>query len=132
LRFDTVGAVDYHDRRVDRRQHAIGIFGKVLVTRGVEQVDDGIAVFELHHRTGHRDAALLFDLHPVGGGVAVALAALDGTGNMDRARKQQQLFGQRGFARVRVGDHRKSAASVNFRNRHACSVTCNTHAAIHM
>ncbi len=47
--------------------------------------------------------ALLFDLHPVRGlALRAGLAALDGTGNLDRTREQQQLFGQRGLTRVRV------------------------------
>jgi hypothetical protein len=31
------------------------------------------------------------------------LRRLDGAGELDRAAEQQQLFGQRGLARVRVG-----------------------------
>ena len=76
LRLDAVGRVDHHQRRVDRGQHAVGVFGEVLVARRVEQVDDVAAVLHLHHRARDRDAALLLDLHPVGGGVARGLARL--------------------------------------------------------
>ena len=114
LRFDTVGAVDHHHGGIDRGQHTVGIFGEVLVARRVEQVDHGVAVLELHDRTGHRNAPLLFDLHPVRGRVAIALAALHGTGDLNRAREQQQLFSQRGLARVRVGNDRERAAAFEF------------------
>jgi hypothetical protein len=114
LRFHALGGVDHHQRRVDRRQHAVGVFREVLVAGGVEQVDDVVAEFELHHRGGHRNAALLLDLHPVRGGVAAALARLDGTGHLDRAREQQQLLGQRGFTRIGVGNDAEGAAALHF------------------
>ena len=70
LRLDAVGRVDHHQRGVDGGQHAVGVFGEVLVAGRVEQVDDAVAVFHLHHRRCDRDAALLLDLHPVGGRMA--------------------------------------------------------------
>ena len=36
------------------------------MARGIENVDAVAAVLELHDRRGDRNAALLFDLHPVG------------------------------------------------------------------
>jgi hypothetical protein len=100
LRFHALGGVDHHHGGVDRGQHAVGVLGEVLVARRVEQVDGVAAVLELHHRAGDRDAALLLHLHPVGGGVARALARLHRAGHQDRAAEQQQLLGQRGLARV--------------------------------
>ncbi len=38
--FHAVGGVNHHQSRVDRSEHAVGVFGKVLVARSVEQVDD--------------------------------------------------------------------------------------------
>jgi hypothetical protein len=38
------------------------------------------------------------------------LAALDGPGKLDSTPEQQQLFSQRGLARVRVGNNRESTA----------------------
>jgi hypothetical protein len=114
LLFHALGRVDHHQRRVDRGQHAVGIFREVLVARGVEQVHHVVAVFELHHRAGYRDAALLFDLHPVRSRMAAALACLDGARQLDCAREQQQLFSQRGLARVRVGDDAEGAAALHF------------------
>jgi hypothetical protein len=84
------------------------------VARRVEQIDHAVAVLELHHRASDGNAALLFDFHPVGRRVAVALAALHGARDLDRAREQQQLFRERGFTRVRVGNDRERAAAFEF------------------
>ena len=112
--FHALGHVDHHQRRVHRGQHAVGVLAEVGVAGGVEQVDDLAFVRELHHRGGHGDAALLFQCHPVGGGVAGGLAALHRTGHLDRASEQQQLFGQRGLAGVRVGNDGEGAATRRF------------------
>ena len=97
--FDALGAVDHHQRRIDRGEHAVGVFGEVRVAGRVEQVDD-------RPRTGtasprrHRNAALLFQRHPVRGRMPRGLAAFTLPGHLDRAAEQQQLFGQRGLAGV--------------------------------
>ena len=46
--------------------------------------------------------------------MARGLARLDRAGDLDRARKQQQLFGERGLARVRVGNDGEGAAAPHF------------------
>jgi hypothetical protein len=46
------------------------------VAGGVEQVDDVLAVEHLHDGRRHRDAALLFDFHPVDVAWREALRAL--------------------------------------------------------
>ena len=106
--------VDHHQRRVDRGQHAVGVLAEVGVAGRVEQVDDAALVRELHHRAGHRDAALLFQRHPVGRRVARGLARLHRAGHLDRAAEQQQLLGQRGLAGVGVGNDREGAAARGF------------------
>ena len=117
---DTLGAVDDHERGIDRGQRAIGVFREILVTRRVQQVDDAVAIRELHHRTGDRDAALLLEPHPVRGRVARRLAALDGSGHLDRAAEQQQFLGERGLARVRMRNDRKGTAPQDFRCERHC------------
>jgi hypothetical protein len=114
LRFHAVGRVDHHQGRVDGGEHAVGVFGEVLVAGRVEQVDDVVAVQHLHDRRGHRDAALLFDFHPVGGGMARGLARLHRAGDLDRAGEKQQLLCQRGLAGVRVGNDREGATAAGF------------------
>jgi hypothetical protein len=114
LGFDAVHRVDHHHRRVDGGQGAVGVFGEVLVARRVEQVDHALAVGELHHRAGDRDAALLFQFHPVRGGVAAGLPRTHFAGDLDGAAEPQQLFGQRGLARVGVGNDGEGAAAGGF------------------
>ncbi len=114
LRLYALCRVDHHDGGVDGGQRAIGVLGKILMARRVEQVEgDGFAItraLERHDRGGDRNAALLLDLHPVGPGAPVGAARLHLTGEMDRAPFEQQLFGERGFARVRVRDDGEGAA----------------------
>ena len=109
LRFDALGRINHHHGGVNGSQHAVGVFREILVARRVEQVDGVTLVLKLHDRAGHRDAALLFDFHPVRSGVARTLAALDGAGQLDGAAKEQQFFSQRGFACVRVRNDRKGS-----------------------
>ena len=80
LGLDALGGVEHHHRGVGGGQHPVGVLGEVAVAGGVEQVDDAVAVGELQHGRGDRDAALLLELHPVGGGRAAAAAGLDRAG----------------------------------------------------
>ena len=114
LRLDTLGGIDHHDRAVDSGQRAVGVFGEVFVPRRVEQVEGDAFAFEGHDRAGHRDAALLFDLHPVRPRAPRLSARLDLARQMDRAAGQQQLFGERGLARVGVRNDREGTAVRHF------------------
>ncbi|MCY1218841.1 hypothetical protein D9M72_307930 [compost metagenome] len=113
-RLDALAAVKDHQRRVHRGQGAVGVFGEVFVAGGVEQVDHVLAVGELHHRGGDGDAALLFHLHPVGGGMTVGFTRLHGTGHGDGLAHQQQLFGDGGLTGVGVGNDGEGAAFRDF------------------
>ena len=116
-RFDALGGVDHHHRRVDRGQGAVGVLGKVLVARRVEQVEDAAAVFEGHHRGDDRDAAFALDAHPVGAGLAAVGLGPHFAGELDRAAVEQHLFGQRRLAGVRVGDDREGAPARDWAQR---------------
>jgi hypothetical protein len=72
------------------------------------------AELERHHRSDDRDAALSLDRHPVRAGRAAVALGLDLAGEIDGAAEQQQLFGQRGLAGVRMRDDRKGAPPLNF------------------
>ena len=50
LGFNALGRVNDHHRAVHGGEHPVGIFGKVLMARGVQQVDLVVLVVELHHR----------------------------------------------------------------------------------
>ena len=71
LALDALGGVDHHDGRVHRSQRAVGVFAEVLVARRVQQVAGVTVIVKGHHRAGDGDAAVLFDLHPVGPGAAL-------------------------------------------------------------
>jgi hypothetical protein len=85
------------------------------MARRVEQVEDddvapGIAPLERHHRGGDGNAALLLDLHPVRPGAAIGPARLHLAREVNRPALQQQFFGQRRLARVRVRDDGEGSA----------------------
>ncbi len=60
-------------------------------------------------------AAILLDLHPVRARTPVIAARLHLSGKADRPALQQQVFGQRGLARVGMGDDRESPAVSDLR-----------------
>ena len=111
--FDALAVIEQHDRAVRRDERAIRIFGEVFVARRIQQVQLVAEVLELQHGARHRDTALLLELHPVRGGVARGATRLHRAGQVDRAAVEQQLFGQRRFASVRMRDDRKGATAKN-------------------
>ena len=118
LRLDAFGCIDHNDDAIDGCECAERVFGKILVTGRVENVDFVAFVLETHHRCGHRNAALLLYLHPVGCGGFFDFVRLDGSGHMDGATEKQQFFGQSGFAGIGVRNDGKRAPTVYFRFKH--------------
>ena len=92
LRLHTVGRVNHHQRRVHGGEHAVGVFGEVLVAGGVQQVDHVVTVEHLHDRGSHRNAALLFDFHPVRCGVSAAFTSFNRSRQLDGSREHQKLL----------------------------------------
>ena len=82
--------------------------------RGIQQVDQAVAVRELHHRGGDRDPTLLFHFHPVGFGVLAGAAAFYRTGGLDRLSEQQYFFGNGGFTGIGVRDDGESSSFGDF------------------
>ena len=113
LRLDALAAVDDHDRGIRRHQRAVGILGEVLMARRVQNVDAEALIAELHDRRRDGNAALLFNLHPVRHGRAGVLFPLDYTGLRDRSAVEQEFFGQRGLAGIRVRNDCKSAPAAD-------------------
>lgn len=91
LRLDALRAVDDHDGGVRRHQRAVGVLGEVLMARRVQNVDAEAVILKLHNGRGDGDAALLFDLHPVGDGGAGVLFALDGARLCDGPAVEQEF-----------------------------------------
>ena len=115
LGLHALGGVDDHDGAVGGHQRAVGVLGEVLVAGGVQNVDAEAFVLELHDGRGDGDTALLFNLHPVGGGGAGVFLALDDAGLVDGASVEQEFFGQCGLTGVRVRDDRKGAPALDLR-----------------
>ena len=109
LRLDALGRIEHHDRGVGGRQHPVGVLGEVAVAGGVEQVQHRVAVRELQHGRGDRDASLLLHLHPVGGDAPSLAPRLDRAGALERAAVEQELLREGGLARVGVADDREGA-----------------------
>ncbi len=107
--FHAAPVVEQHDGAIGGNQRAVGVFGKVLVSRGVQQIELVTEKLELQHGTGHRDAALLLELHPVGGRMTRGPTGLHRAGQVNGPTVQQQLFGERGLAGVGVRDDREGA-----------------------
>jgi hypothetical protein len=114
LGFDSFGGIDDHDCGIDGGKDSVGIFGKVSMTWGIEEVDDVVAVGELEDCGGDRDSALLFELHPIAGGGSLVTASGDAACELDCSAVQEELFGEGGLSCVGVGDNGKSAASRDF------------------
>ena len=119
LGLEALGGVDQHHGGVDGGEDPVGVLGEVRVARGVEQVDDGVAVLELQGRRGDGDAAVALHVHPVRHGAAAAGLAVDGAGLADHAGVQRERLGQRGLAGVRVADDGEGAAPAGL-PEHVC------------
>ena len=111
LGFDAFAGVDDHDGGIDGGEDAVGVFGEVFVTGGVEEVHDAAFVLELEDGGTDGDAALLFELHPVGGGGALVFASGHGTRERDGAAVEQELFGERRFTGVGVRNDREGTTA---------------------
>src|ERR1035441_9593352 len=113
LRLDALGGINHHHDRIHGSEHAIGVLGKVFVTWCVQQIEAVAGVIELQHGRADGDATLLFQFHPIGGRRALVLARGDRAGELHRAAVKQELFRQRGLARVRMRDDGERAPRLN-------------------
>ncbi len=87
LRFDALGRVQHHHRRIGSRQYAVGVLGEVLVARRVQEVEHQPRVIERHGARRNRDAALALDLHPVRTGAPLLAARPHRPGRPDAPRR---------------------------------------------
>ena len=110
-RLDALRGVDHHHRTVDSSQRPVSIVSEILVAWRIEKIENVVAILKGHHRSHDRNAALALDLHPVGARLHSVLLGFHLAGKLDRAAEQQQLFGQRRLARVRVRNDREGAAA---------------------
>lgn len=99
-----------YDHRVYGCEGAVGVFSKVLVAGGIEDIDQPVAVVEGHDRGSHGDTPLLLYLHKVGGGGLLDLVALDGAGGLDSSAKEEELLREGRLAGIGVGYDAKGLA----------------------
>ena len=114
LWLDAFGRIDDHDRGIDGREHPVGVLGEILVARGVEQVDHVAVVVELQDSGGHRNAALLFQFHPIACRGPLVAARGDTAGQLHGPTVKEELFGQRRLARVRMRNDGEGAPAGSF------------------
>ena len=114
LGFDSFGGIDDHDCGIDGGKDSVGIFGKVSMAWGIEEVDDVVTVGELEDGGGDGDSALLFELHPIAGGGPLVATGGDATCELHCPAVQEELLGEGGLSCVGVGDNGESAASRDF------------------
>jgi hypothetical protein len=120
LRLDALGPVYEHDGAVRGDKSPVSVLTEILMSGGVENIDVVTVVVELHDARGNRDSSLFLDLHPVGYGVFVSLAAFDRAGESYRPAVKQQLLGQGRFAGVGVGNYRESPPLADARGERVC------------
>ncbi len=114
LRLDALRGVNHHHHRVHRREHAIGVLGKILVAGRVQQIDAVAVVVKLQHGGADGNAALFFQFHPVARRRALVFARRHRAGQLHRPAVQQELLRQRGFTRVRMRDDGERAPPGDF------------------
>ena len=94
LRFHTFCTIHNNDNAIYSSQRAVCIFGKVLVTGSIEDINLIIFIVKLHHRGSYRDTTLFLYIHPVGCSGLLYLIALYSTRYLNLSTKKQQFFSQ--------------------------------------
>ena len=106
-------SIDDDDDAVDSGEGTEGIFGEVLVTRRVEDVDLVASILEAHDGGSYGDTALFLDLHPVTGSSLLDLVTLDSTSYVDGSPEEEELLGEGGLTSIRVADDSERASLVD-------------------
>ena len=120
LRLNTFCAINHNNRRVHRCQRTVGIFGKILVTGGIQNVNLIFyiltiwGIIKLHHRGRYRDTTLFLNIHPVRCGSLLDFITLHGASYLNLSAKKQELLCQRSLTCVWVRDNRKGSSSFYF------------------
>ena len=120
LRLHTLGTVHHDDGRVNSRQRTVSVFGKVLVSRCVEDVHLVFClralrrIVKFHHRRRYRDTSLFLDVHPVGCRCLPDFVTLHGTSHLYLSAKQQKLLCQRCLTGIRVRNNGERPPAFNF------------------
>ena len=65
LHLNALSAVNHYDYAVNSCQGTERILGKILVTRGIQNIYLVTFIIKLHDRCSHRDSTLFLNIHPV-------------------------------------------------------------------
>ena len=84
------------------------------MARRIEQVEDAILELERHHRSDDGDAAIALNAHPIRPRAATLALGAHIARKLNGTTGPQQALGQRGLARIRVGDDGEGATTRNF------------------
>ena len=114
LLLDTLGMVDDDDDAIHSGERAVGIFGEVLVTWGIEDVDFVVLIVEAHDTGCHGDTTLTLYLHKVTSSTLLDLVALDGSSYVDGASVEEELLGEGRFTCIWVRYDGKGATTTYF------------------
>src|SRR5450432_3939173 len=91
LRLHAIHTVDHEDDAIHRRERPIGIFRKIFVTGGIEQVHQVALIFKAHDGSSHGDTSLSFDLHEIAGRMLLYFIALYSAGSLYGAPEKKEL-----------------------------------------
>ncbi len=83
LGLHALGRVDDHDGAIGGGEGPVGVLGEVLMARGIQHVDDGFFIRELHGGGRDGDTPLLLHAHPIGNRDLASLAAPHHAGGLD-------------------------------------------------
>ena len=114
LLLDTLGVIDDDDDAIHRSERAVGVFGEVLVTWSIEDVDFVIFIVEAHDTGCHGDTTLTLYLHKVTGSALLDLVALDSSSYVDGTSVEKELLGEGCFTRIWVRYDGKGATTTYF------------------
>ena len=120
LRLNAFSSINNDDGRIHCGERSICVFGKVLVSRRIENVDLILrigafgSVVELHHRCADRYSALLLNVHPVACRGLAYLVVLHSSGHLNLSAEEQELLGERRLTRIGMADDGKGASSFYF------------------
>ena len=115
LAFHTLGPINDHHGGIHRCQRSVGVFGKVRVAGRVDEVEPVVGVsaveIERHGRGRDRNPPVLLHRHKVRPRAPRFALGAHLASHLNGPAEQQELFSQRGLARVRVADDRKGATA---------------------
>ena len=89
LRLYSFACINHHDCGICRHKCTVSILRKILMSRGIQNIDLDSVVLKTHDRSRHRNTTLTFDLHKVGRGCLLDLIRFNSSGNVNGSSEKQ-------------------------------------------